>query len=189
MSEPTTSTETAPAGTETQSGEAAQPAEVDWQAEAKKWEKRSKDNYAKLKEAEPKLAEYEQIVASRKTEAEKQAEELARWQSEAETWRKTAVGSRIEALAATSFADPSDAVSALDPAKYLDAGGQINDKAIVADLEDVLTRKPHWRRAETPATPRIPAPNPAQGTSGAAPTSDPASQFAAILQGRLNGSR
>src|SRR5690349_4058409 len=148
---------------------AAQQATVDWEAEAKKWEKRSKDNFAKLKEAEPKLAEYEQIVASRKTEAERQAEELQRWQADAEKWRGAAVKSRIETLAA-DFADPTDALAAIgDPAQFLDAGGQINDEAIKAELASVLERKPHWRRQDAaPATPRPPAPNRAQGAGGTA---------------------
>jgi hypothetical protein len=58
-----------------------------------------------------------------------QAEELNRWQTEAETWRKAAVGNRIEALASTDFADPSDAIAALSGTDYLDAGGQIDEAA------------------------------------------------------------
>ena len=59
-------------------------------------------------------------------------EELTRWQNEASTWRTQAVSSRVETLAAGEFADPSDALSAIDPGKYLDAGGQINEEAIKA---------------------------------------------------------
>lgn len=178
-------------GQETSTQEpAAQPAPVDWEAEAKKWEKRSKDNFARLKEAEPKLAEYEQLKAASQTDAERQAQELNRWQSEAETWRKAAVGNRIQALAAVDFADPSDAVAALAEHNFLDAGGQIDEDAIRSELAAVLERKPHWRRpsegAAAPVT-RTPAPSAAQGTGGT-PPNDPAAQLAAIVQGQLQRS-
>lgn len=182
MSEPTPAAE-APT---TEPEAAAQPA-TDWEAEAKKWEKRSKDNYAKLRDAETKLSEAQPLIEASKTAEQRQAEELSKWQSEAETWRKTAVGSRIEALAAAAFADPSDAVSSLDPAAYLDAGGQINDQQIQTDLAALLERKPHWRKPDgTSAGPRPPAPNPAQGTGGA-PANDPAAVFGAIVRNQLGG--
>jgi hypothetical protein len=57
-------------------------------------------------DAKRKLAEYDALVESQKTEAQKQAEETARWQSEAERWRTTSVASTIKALAATDFEYP-----------------------------------------------------------------------------------
>lgn len=164
----------------------AQAAETDWKTEARKWEQRAKDNKAKLDEATPIVAQWRQLEEASKSELERKTEELSRWQSEAQSWRSTAVGSRIQALAATDFADPSDAVSSLDVSKYLDAGGQIDDQAIQADLAELLERKPHWRRQEaTPASPRIPAPNPNQGSGGGRPAADPAREFASIIQGQL----
>lgn len=140
-------------------------------------------DYDQFKAAADELAT---IKAANQTAEQRQAEELAKWQSEAETWRKTAVGSRIEAIAASSFADPSDAVGSLDPAAYLDAGGQINDKQIQSDLAALLERKPHWRKPDgTPAGPRVPAPNSAQGSGGGAAAGNPAQEFAALLQGQL----
>lgn len=183
MSEPVHTTET-PTTAEPDPA-AAPPQPTDWEAEAKKWERRSKDNFAKLKEAEPKLAEYETLRAAQQTAEERRTEELTRWQTEAEKWRGVGISSRIQALAA-DFADPTDAIDALsaDPSKYLGVDGQINDDAIRTDLADVLTRKPHWRRnTETPG-PRLPAPNAAQGTGGA-PSTDPATQFASLIQGQL----
>lgn len=166
---------------------AAQQSTTDWEAEARKWEKRSKDNYAKLKDAEPKLAEYEAMKAASQTEAERQAAELTRWQSEAETWRKAAVGNRIQALASVEFADASDAVTALSEGQYLDAGGQIDEEQIKADLAALLERKPHWRKGSSePAAPRLPVPNRAQGAGGQQ-SSDPAAQFASFLQSQLQG--
>jgi hypothetical protein len=66
-------------------------------------------DYAELKSAK---AELDQIKQQNQTVEQRQAEELSNWQTEAQTWRTAAVGSRIEALAAEAFADPSDAVGA-----------------------------------------------------------------------------
>lgn len=166
------------------------PAETDWKAEARKWEQRAKDNKAKLDEAAPKLTEYDRLVEAGKTDLERATADVNRWQTEAETWRKAAVGNRVEALASVDFADPSDAVSALAEKNYLDAGGQIDEAAIKADLAEVLAKKPHWRRTADPSgppAPRPPAPNPAQGSGGGNPSADPAQEFAAILQGQITG--
>jgi hypothetical protein len=139
-------------------------------------------------DAKRKLAEYDALVESQKTEAQKQAEETARWQSEAERWRTTSVASTIKALAATDFEYPDDAVGALDPAKYLGVDGSIDEKTIQTDLAALLEARPKWRRGEgnSPAA-RTPRPNTAQGASNGQSTSDPAQQFAAILQNRLAG--
>lgn len=131
---------------------------------------------------------WDEIEAASKSEYEKAQEEATRWQAEAETWRTAAVSSRVETLAAADFADPSDALAAVDPGKYLDAGGQINEEAIKADLAALLERKPHWRRASEQgvAAPRIPAPNPAQGSGvNGKSAADPATEFAALIQSQL----
>lgn len=134
-----------------------------------------------------KLDEYEKLQAANQTDLEKAQGELTRWQSEAEAWRSNAVGATVKALAATDFADPDDAVRNLDPSKYLDAGGVIDERAIQADLTALLDAKPHYKRAEGQQGPRAPRPNPAQGSGvngKAAP--DPAQEFAAIMQSGLS---
>lgn len=137
-------------------------------------------------DARRKLEEYDRLEQASKTELERATEELGRWQSEAEKWRTASVSSQIQALAATAdFADPSDAVHALDPAKYLDAGGQIDEAGIKRDLAALLERKPHYRRTTEPPGPRAPAPNRAQGAGGTAAPADPATEFASLIQGRL----
>ena len=184
--------ETAPEATATpaEPAEPAQATEPDWKAEARKWEQRAKDNKKALDEAKPVLDQWKQLEEASKTELQRAQEELTRWQSEATTWRTQAVSSRVETLAAADFADPSDALTAIgDPAKYLDAGGSLNEQAIQADLAALLERKPHWRKTEPtagPAAPRVPAPNPAQGSgvNGKA-AADPAAELAAILRSHL----
>jgi len=134
-------------------------------------------------EQQQKLAEYERLEEASKTELERKTEELTRWQSEAEKWRSASVASTVRALAAVDFADPDDAVRNLDPAKYLDAGGTVDEQAIKTDLAALLDAKPHYKRGES--GPRVPAPNPAQGSSSTSTPTDPAQEFAALLQGRL----
>lgn len=147
---------------------------------------RTKAQFKDYGDLKSKATEYDQLVEASKSDLEKANEQASRWQTEAQTWRRSAVGSRIEALAAADFADPSDAVTALADKDYLDAGGQIDTEAIRRDLAEVLERKPHWRRPEAqPTGPRIPAPNPAQGSSGRPAATEPAQEFAAILQGQL----
>lgn len=136
-------------------------------------------------DAKRKLDEYERLEQASKTDLERKTEEVTRWQTEAETWRGAAVASRIQALAATDFADPDDAVKALDASKYLDAGGVINDQAITADLAALLEAKPHYRRAGEPSGPRLPAPNPAQGSSTTPPATDPAQIFDGVMRNLL----
>lgn len=140
-------------------------------------------------EQQRQLDEYNRLVAASKTELEQKTEEVTRWQTEAEKWRTASVTNRIEALAGQGFVDPSDAAAALpDPSQYIDAGGVIDEAAIKRDLAAVLEKKPHWRRQEQQLSgPRAPLPNPAQGAGGSR-TPNPASEFAAILQGQLKGS-
>lgn len=146
----------------------------------------------RVKEAEPIVSQWKALEEASKTETQRAQEEATRWQTEAANWRTAAVSSRVETLAASDFADPSDALAGIgDPAKYLDAGGQIDEAAIQADLAALLERKPHWRRTSEPgvAAPRVPAPNPAQGSGvNGKSAADPASEFAAILQGQLKRS-
>lgn len=148
---------------------------------------RTKAQFKDYGDLKAKAAELDQFKAANQTAEQKAAEDLARWQSESQRWQQVAVGSRIQALAA-DFADPTDAVSALpELSKYLGSGGEIDDEAIRTDLADVLNRKPHWRKPDgAPTPPRLPAPNLAQGSGGGRPAADPASEFAAIIQGQLN---
>jgi hypothetical protein len=166
------------------------PKETDWVAEARKWEQRAKENMAKLKEAEPIVSQWKKLEEASKTETQRAQEEATRWQTEAQTWRTKAVSSRVETLASADFADPSDALAAVsDPAKYLGVDGAIDEAAIKADLAALLERKPHWRRAsDAPAGPRVPAPNPAQGSGvNGKPAMNPAAEFQAFLQRQIAG--
>jgi hypothetical protein len=137
-------------------------------------------------EAKEKLAAYDKTVAANQTELEKATTALTRYQTESESWRSRAVAAKVEALAGVDFADPTDAVNGLDPAKYLNAGGEIDEAAIKTDLAALLEAKPHYKRPEGAPTTRVPAANTAQGSSARGNTAQtPADQFAAIFQGAL----
>lgn len=158
--------------------------------EVKSAREEAKNLRGRLKDAEPIVQQWQALEEASKTELQRAQEELAREQSARMDWQKRAVSSRIETLAADAgFADPSDALSAIDPGGFLGAGGEFDDQGIRTALGEVLERKPHWRKpADTgPAAPRVPVPNPAQGAgaNGAAPV-DPATQFAALIQQQLH---
>lgn len=135
-------------------------------------------------EDKARLTEFDRITEAAKSDLDKARDEATRWQTETETWRRAAVGSKIQALAASDFADPTDAVAALSANSYLDAGGQVDETAIRRDLDALLQAKPHYRRPSEPATPRAPRPSQAQGVTGS-PSTDPAQEFGALIQSAI----
>jgi DNA repair exonuclease SbcCD ATPase subunit len=143
----------------------------------------------RVKEAEPIVQQWKALEESTKSEVERERENSTRWQSRTQTLQSKLVSSQVQMLAAQDFVDPSDALAALgDPSKYLGAEDEINEDAIKADLTALLERKPHWRRAadQAAAAPRIPAPNPAQGSGvNGKPAANPAAEFGALIQGLL----
>lgn len=116
-------------------------------------------------EQQQKLAEYERLEEASRTELEKAQVAARNNEQRAQALLSRAVNAEIKALAG-DFADPSDASAFLDVTKYATTDGDVDTETIKADLADLLTRKPHL--GKTP-TSRVPAPNPAQGTSGAGP--------------------
>lgn len=142
------------------------------------------EEFARAKQA---METVRTVEDAAKTDLQRANDEITRWQTEATRWREGAVRAQVEALAASDFADPSDAAAAVtDPARYLDAGGSIDTAAIKRDLDDLLARKPHYRRnaGGLSTAPRAPLPNRSQGALGTAPV-DPAAEFAAIISGQL----
>ena len=113
-------------------------------------------------EQKNKLTEYDRLVEASKSELERAQEAANQNAQRAQAYLTSAVKAKIEALA-TGFADPSDAVSALDASAYANESGDIDSDGIKAALADLLTSKPHWAKAPES---RLPAPNPAQGSSG-----------------------
>jgi hypothetical protein len=140
----------------------------------------------RLKEQEPLLAELQRIKDSEKTESERLSDQLTRAQEQITKTRQRLVRTQVQALAMSGFADPEDAVGALDLDSYIDSDGDIDEAAIKADLDALLERKPHWAKTQPQEGPRRPAPDRTQA-SGAnkkqAP--NPRDEFAGWLSTRL----
>lgn len=141
----------------------------------------------RLKEAEPLLAELQRLKDAEKSESERLADQLTAAQQRADRATRTAVASKVEALA-REFADPEDAVGALDLDSFVGEDGAIDKDAIKAALDDLLKRKPHWARPDE-GGPRRPAPDRTQGSSGNGnrSPSDPAEVFAGLMNQALKG--
>ena len=143
----------------------------------------------RLRELEPLAKKAQELEDAQKSEQERLTEQLTAQQEKAQRAIRTAVASKVEALAAQQFADPEDAAGALDLTAYVDEDGVIDTESIKADLADLLKRKPHWAKA--PDGPRSPRPDRTQGSSGngnRTPNS-PADEFAGFMKRALNGGR
>ncbi|MER5312681.1 hypothetical protein ABT034_33465 [Streptomyces sp. NPDC002773] len=132
--------------------------------EIEKLRREAAGHRTKVRELEPLAAKAKELEDAQKTEAERLAEQLAAERERATSATRTAVTAKVEALAANTFADPTDAAGALNPTDYVDDSGAIDTDRIKADLADLLQRKPHWAKALE--GPRRPAPDRTQGSSG-----------------------
>jgi len=158
------------------------------EAKIRKANSEAKSLRERLKELEPLAQKARELEDAQKSEAERLTGQLTEAQERAAKAIRTAVASKVEALAAKEFADPEDAAGALDLAAYVDEDGVIDNDAIKRDLGELLKRKPHWARPDD-NSPRRPAPDRTQGSSGNGnrSTSDPGSIFAGIMDQALKG--
>jgi len=115
-----------------------------------------------LEASKPKVAEYDRLAEASKTAEERATEAATAAEARASKLLNRAVTAEVKALASEGFADPTDAAAFLDLSKYATADGDVDTEAVRADLADLLVRKPHL--SKTPGS-RLPAPNPAQGSS------------------------
>lgn len=155
--------------------------------EIEKLRREAAGHRTKVRELEPLAAKAKELEDAQKSEAERLAEQLAAERERATSATRTAVTAKVEALAAQTFADPTDAAGALNPTDYVDDSGAIDTDRIKSDLADLLQRKPHW--AKTPEGPRRPAPDRTQGSSGnnARTPNSPEQEFAGFMARALKG--
>lgn len=140
---------------------------VDWKAKARDWEKRSKQNAARIAELEPKASQYDALEQASKSELDLARETSATLQKELESTQR-------EALVASVALDKGLPANL---ARRLQGGSR---EELEADADELLSQ------FGTTNTTRAPAPDRSQGSSannGA--SADPAQQFAAILRGQL----
>jgi cytoskeletal protein RodZ len=132
--------------------------------EIEKLRREAAGHRTKVRELEPLAAKARELEDAQKSVEERLTEQLAAERERALAATRTAVGAKVEALAAKSFADPEDAAGALDLSAYVDESGAIDATRIQADLAALLERKPHWARPDTGT--RSPRPDHTQGSSG-----------------------
>ncbi|WP_381801183.1 hypothetical protein [Streptomyces niveus] len=157
------------------------------EAKIKKANSEAENLRKRLKELQPLAAKAKQLEDAQKSDQERLTEQLTAAEERAAKAVRTAVASKVEALASSDFADPEDAAGALDLAAYADEDGVIDTDAIKADLAALLKRKPHWGKPVD--GPRRPAPDRTQGSSGNGnrTSSDPGDIFAGLMQQALKG--
>ncbi|MCX5598450.1 hypothetical protein OOK29_09895 [Streptomyces phaeochromogenes] len=157
-----------------------------FEAELRKKNSEAANLRKRLKEQEPLLAELQRRKDAEKSDTDRLADQLTAATEQITKTRQRLVRSQVQALAMTGFADPEDAVGALDLDSYIDSDGDIDEAAIEADLQALLERKPHWAKTQPQEGPRRPAPDRTQA-SGANKqrTLDPADEFAGFLHAQL----
>lgn len=157
-----------------------------FEAELRKKNSEAANLRKRLKEQEPLLAELQSRKDAEKSDTDRLNDQLANANAQITKTRQKLVRTQVQALAMTGFADPEDAVGALDLGSYIDSDGDIDEAAIQADLQALLERKPHWAKPQPQEGPRRPAPDRTQA-SGANKTRtlDPADEFAGFLHAQL----
>lgn len=140
----------------------------------------------RLREQEPLLAELQKRKDAEKSDTDRLNDQLARAEEQITNTRQRLVRSQVQTLAMTGFADPEDAVGALELDSYIDSDGDIDEAAIKADLDALLERKPHWAKSQPQEGPRRPAPDRTQA-SGANKTRplNPEDEFSGWLTAQL----
>jgi hypothetical protein len=144
----------------------------------------------RLRELEPLAAKAKQLEDAERTETERLQSRLTEREQEIAQLRQRAVKSEVRALAASSFADPTDPEALLDLSGYVGDDGDIDTDQIKADLADLLNRKPHLGKPKQadpdPERKRRPAPDRTQASGANQPrTRNPADEFAGFVQSRL----
>jgi hypothetical protein len=121
-------------------GPAGEKALAEWKQRAKAAERESRTNAARLQEIEDRDKSEVQKAGERATKAEQRATAMVERAARAE----------VRALAASSFADPSDAAAFLNLGDFVDDEGDIDSKGIEKALADLLKRKPHLGKETAP---------------------------------------
>lgn len=157
-----------------------------FEAELRKKNSEAQNLRKRLKDQEPLLAELQRRKDAEKSDTDRLNDQLAAATEQITKTRQRLVRTQVQALAMSGFADPEDAVGALDLDSYIDGDGDIDEAAIEADLQALLERKPHWAKAQPPEGPRRPAPDRTQASGANKQRSpNPEDEFAGFIKARL----
>ncbi|WP_369167783.1 hypothetical protein AB5J49_07925 [Streptomyces sp. R28] len=121
-------------------GPAGEKALNEWKQRAKAAEKASREHAARLQE----------IDDRDKSELQKANDRLSKAEQRAAAMVERTARAEVRALAAGTFADPSDAAAFLNVADFVDDEGDIDSKGIEKALADLLKRKPHLGKEAAP---------------------------------------
>lgn len=120
------------------------------EAERDKWQGLSRKNEERAKANAEKAKRFDDLEAASKSEAEKLAERAKAAEDRNASLTQRAARAEVKALAASTFADPSDAAAFLNLAEYVGDDGDIDSKGIESALADLLKRKPHLAKEAAP---------------------------------------
>jgi hypothetical protein len=129
-----------PEGGDAALGPAGEKALDEWKRRAREAEKAGRAQAARLKEIEDRDKSELQKASERAEAAEKRVAAVT----------DRAVRAEVRALAAATFADPSDAAAFLNPSDFVDNDGDVDTKAVEKALADLLKRKPHLGKEAAP---------------------------------------
>ena len=116
-----------------------QPPEVDWKAEARKWESRAKDNFAQINELKPKAEQFTKLEEASKSEAQRLAEAAEAAKRDTESARSEAI--RYKAAATHGIS-----------AEHFDLLGSGTEEEITARAEKIATLLAEKAKAQTSPT-------------------------------------
>jgi len=131
----------------------------------------------RLKDAEPKVAEYDRLAQASKTDAERATERATAAEARATAATQRVARAEVKAALAGLVDNPDSIIEDLNLARFVSDDGEVNDDAIAA-------LKSKYAAFSGRRAPR-PDPTQASGGNGASAPS-PASELASILQGQLN---
>jgi hypothetical protein len=135
-------------------------------AQSRKWESRARENRNKAKQ-------WDEAEEANRTEAEKSAARAEQAEARAKAALTAAVNAEIRA-AAHGWTTPGDAPRYLDEKdRYVGEDGEIDVKAIAADVAAVLKDRPHLAAATGR---RGPSPDAGQGARGGVSVADQISE-------------
>lgn len=128
----------------------------------------------RLREAEPKISEYDRLVAASKTDAERAQEATTAAEQRATTAMQRVARAEVKAALTGLVDDPDSIIEDLNLTRFVDDDGEVNEAALAA----LRTKYSAFTGRRAPR----PDPSQASGAQGKAPAG-PAQEFASIMQG------
>lgn len=145
---------------------------TDWKAEARKWEQRAKENSSKARE----LEKQQQAAMTDAERAVVEAEERGRTAAALDYGKRLATA-EIRAAALDTGRDLTGVFDYLDLTRFLNDGGEPDDKAIKAFVDGLPVRDD--------GKPRAPKPDANQGRPGSNGPKSTADSFADFFRNNL----